>query len=244
MDTIIAQQAFQLRGSLFTLSALQLFDPDLKAIDKQLRELVYQAPKFFQHAPIVIDLDKLAEYDEEIDFAGIVKTLRKHKLIPVGVRGGTPKQLATAAEKYHLAILSQSKNDGPSLAAQQTKSTTVRIKQAAPQIIKAEGKIITHAVRSGQQEYAKDGDLIVIGPVSPGAELLADGNIHVYGPLRGRALAGINGNETARIFCRKMQAELVSIAGHYILNENMTLDDPERAKQIFWHNDKLTITNL
>jgi septum site-determining protein MinC len=76
-------------------------------------------------------------------------------------------------------------------------------------------------VRSGQQIYAKGCDLIVLGPISQGAELLSDGHIHVYGPLRGRALAGINGNKEAHIFCHSLEAELISIAGHYKLSEDI-----------------------
>jgi len=85
-------------------------------------------------------------------------------------------------------------------------------------------KIITSPVRGGQQIYAQGSDLVVISSVSPGAELLADGNIHVYGPMRGRVLAGVKGDTKARIFCQQMSAELVSIAGHYKVSEDLRRD--------------------
>ena len=85
-------------------------------------------------------------------------------------------------------------------------------------------RVITTPVRGGQQIYAQGGDLVVVSSVSPGAELLADGNIHVYGPMRGRALAGVKGDSKARIFCQQMSAELLSIAGHYKVSEDLRRD--------------------
>ena len=105
-------------------------------------------------------------------------------------------------------------------------------------------KIIYQPVRSGQQIYAKGGDLIIIGSVSAGAECLADGNIHIYGALRGRALAGILGNEQAHIFCSSLEAELVSIAGHYMVSENLKEDYWQRSSDVFIKDNSLTIGSL
>jgi septum site-determining protein MinC len=105
-------------------------------------------------------------------------------------------------------------------------------------------KIIYQPVRSGQQIYAKGGDLIILAAVSPGAEILADGNIHVYGALRGRALAGVRGDTRARIFCHSLEAELVSIAGHYKISEDLQKSGWKTASQIGLIEDKLTITPL
>jgi septum site-determining protein MinC len=106
-------------------------------------------------------------------------------------------------------------------------------------------KIITSPVRGGQQIYAQGCDLIVLAPVSAGAELLADGNIHVYGPMRGRALAGIKGNGAARIFCQQMGAELLSIAGQYKVAEDLRRDPLwGEAVHVSLSGDVLNITRL
>ncbi len=105
-------------------------------------------------------------------------------------------------------------------------------------------KIISTPVRSGQQIYAAGGDLIVLAPVSAGAELLADGNIHVYGPLRGRALAGVKGNTQARVFCQSQEAELISIAGCFMVDEDLRSDHWKQAVQVTLKQEKLTIQSL
>ncbi len=101
--------------------------------------------------------------------------------------------------------------------------------------------LIKEPVRSGKRIYARNGDLIVLAPVSPGAELLADGHIHIYNTLRGRALAGLNGDTSARIFCQCLQAELVSIAGLYRLAEDIEKSVLTKSVQIFLEADRLRI---
>jgi septum site-determining protein MinC len=116
-------------------------------------------------------------------------------------------------------------------------------KPAEPEV--RPSKIITSPVRGGQQVYAQGGDLIVLAPVSSGAELLADGNIHVYAPMRGRALAGIKGNTAARIFCQQLGAELLSIAGQYKVSEDLRRDPLwGEAIQVSLSGDVLNITRL
>jgi len=103
---------------------------------------------------------------------------------------------------------------------------------------------INRPVRSGQQIYARDTDLIVMGPIGPGAEVIADNNIHVYGPLRGRALCGVSGNTSTRIFCQSLEAELVSVAGNYRLLEEIPEDLRGKPAQIWLDDDKLSIEPL
>jgi septum site-determining protein MinC len=105
------------------------------------------------------------------------------------------------------------------------------------------GRIVEQPVRSGQQVYARGGDLVVLASVSPGAEVLADGNIHVYGTLRGRALAGVQGNREVRIFCRSLRAELISIAGQYQLSEHMG-GGTEGPVQVYLEDEALCIAPL
>ena len=234
--TSTQQTPFQMRGSLFTLSVMQLQNANLSDISRELKAVIRQAPKFFAGAPIVIDCEHVTD---AIDFPGLSQVLREHGLIPVGIRNGDSNQ-HEAARNANLAVLSSVKTEEPTLATRQKKSSS-----EAPALRPATHNVmVTKPVRSGQQVYAKQGDLVVIGQVSHGAELLADGNIHVYGPLRGRALAGINGNTKARIFCQHMEAELVSIAGRYIVSESLKNQTVDQAQQIFLQDGKLAFAPL
>ena len=104
--------------------------------------------------------------------------------------------------------------------------------------------LVDRPVRSGQQVYARDTDLVVVGQVGPGAEVIADNNIHVYGPLRGRALCGVSGNTEARIFCQSLEAELVSVAGNFRMLETVPEDLRGRPAKIFLDNERLSIEPL
>jgi septum site-determining protein MinC len=104
--------------------------------------------------------------------------------------------------------------------------------------------VITQPVRSGRQVYAHQGDLVVLATASPGAELLADGHIHVYGPLRGRALAGVSGDTRARIFCRSLEAELVSVAGYWRVRDDIPEDLIGKPVQIFLEDERVMIEPL
>lgn len=121
---------------------------------------------------------------------------------------------------------------------------TVEPKSQPVETKSQETRIIYQPVRSGQQVYAQNGDLIVLAQVSAGAEILADGNIHVYGPLRGRALAGVKGNTKARIFCHSLEAELVSIAGQYKISEDLQNGNWKKAAQIHLEDETLTVKAL
>lgn len=231
---------FQLKGSLFTLTVLLLAADNQDAFYAQLEAMVAQAPKFFRNAPIVIDLHKLTAQNTLLDLSWYVQQLRQFSLIPVGIRGGSAEQQALALEAG-LAILPEAKSESPPAAAKSSQASAGA--RPVPQA-KQTSKVIAQQVRSGQQIYAKGGDLIVLAPVSPGAELLADGHIHVYGPLRGRALAGISGDQSARIFCQSLEAELVSIAGNYWVKEDLKNTNEHAALQIYLEDDRLKIHYL
>ena len=223
---------FELKGSLFTLTVLRLFQADRAAIERHLTEKVKQAPSFFNNTPVVIDLESLADSKESVEFKGLHELLRGYGMVPVGVRNGSPKQNA-AARLAGLPVLPESRVGGgpkkPELPEPPPPSRT---------------RVIAHSVRSGQEIYIADGDLIVLGAVSDGADVAADGNIHVYGPLRGRALAGFKGNSETWIFCKSLEARLVSIAGRYQTYDQ--LEEPQRGKavQIHLQEDRLIIQPL
>jgi septum site-determining protein MinC len=234
---------FQLKGSLFTLTVLHLLKFDLTALQEQLVQAIKQAPKFFQQMPIVIDLQKLANTESDVDLPALINCLRTQGLIPLGVRGGNPAQQQAALE-INLAVFPATKTEPLEVTPQTNKIVTSPAPARPATPVSQTTKIITQPVRSGQQIYARQTDLIVLAPVSAGAELIADGNIHVYGPLRGRALAGVSGNEEARIFCQSLEAGLIAIAGHYWVNEDLQNKPVKENVQIYLENDRLQISEL
>ncbi|MCP3852017.1 MAG: septum site-determining protein MinC [Gammaproteobacteria bacterium] len=231
---------FELKGSLFTLTVLQLFEDDLSLLEVQLKERIKMAPGFFNHTPLVIDLHKLSTDNLKLDFFDLRELLLSLSIIPVGVKGAD-KSLHTQLEAAGMAILAEAKTH------RQKEPPVINPKPEAapaPAAQKKEPsnkptKIVKQTIRSGQQVYAPEGDLIIIGSVSTGAEILADGNIHIYGTLRGRALAGVKGNMKASIFCQSLQSELVSIAGIYLLSDDIQEDKIGASVQVYMEDEKL-----
>ncbi|MCW5700462.1 MAG: septum site-determining protein MinC, partial [Rhodospirillales bacterium] len=212
-----------LRGGTFTLLILRLTDPKDDNLYAALADRVSQAPSFFRHAPVVIDLRELAEAPP-MNIAEVGRRLRQHGLVPVGVQNGTTEQ-NKAAVNAGFSVLREG-SLAPISLDDDGGSPSVELRTIAPRAVErpAPGtntKVISQPVRGGQQVYAQGGDLIVMSSISPGAELLADGHIHVYGALRGRALAGVSGDTCARIFCHSLDADLVSIAGIWQVREDM-----------------------
>ena len=233
--------SFQLKGSLFTLSVLQLNAIDLEQIDADITAKIELAPKFFNHAPIVVDLTMVKTIDASC-FAALKLLLENHGLVPVGVRGACA-QLHEHIRAAGFAVFTDSTSVAkaePRDRAPQKKAEAEHRKTTAD----VGTRLITTPIRSGQQIYAQGGDLIVTAPVSPGAELLADGNIHVYGSLKGRALAGINGNTNARIFCSELDAELIAIAGHYKVLESTPAHLRKQNVQVLLREEQLSIESL
>lgn len=189
-----------LKGSSFTLSVLHLSDNQIEHTVQFLQEKVAQAPAFFADAPVVINVAKV---EGELDYPALKEGIQQAGLIPVGVTGCKDKRNQNLAAEAGFAVMSATNSPN----------------QAPVPIVPT--KIIRTPVRSGQQIYAKDGDLVILNHVSAGAEVIADGSIHIYGTLRGRAIAGASGQKEARIICHDLQAELISIAGHYWLSEQI-----------------------
>ncbi len=229
------QPVFQLKGSMLTLTTLELLDNNLAALDAQLTEKAAQAPDFFQNAPLILALDKRRP-GELPDLSELIAICRKHGLRTLAVRCEQEEELA-AANAINLPILPLSLARERAMPAQQPAAPK------EPELLPA--RIINTPVRSGQQIYAKNADLIVTASVSAGAELLADGHIHVYGAMRGRALAGIGGNTEARIFCQQLGAELVSIAGQYKIAEDLRrIPAWGGAAQIYLDSEQMHIIAL
>lgn len=203
--------AFEIKGRMATLSVMRLLTDDPRQILRQLDARLAQAPGFFTGMPFVLsaasDLDLGAEALQTL-----VDGLRKRDLLPVGVSGLSADRAAQAG----LGVIRNLDGERPGGEAS---DRAPRERTTEPRPVAA--RLVTQPVRSGQQIYARGGDLVVLAPVSAGAEVMADGHIHVYASLRGRALAGVQGSADARIFCQSIEAELVAIAGEYQLSEQM-----------------------
>lgn len=221
---------FELKGRMSTLTVLRLLDGDPGVVLAGVEERVAMAPAMFTGLPVAIDAGGLPTLPEESGLRRLADGLREQGLVPVALVGDIDRALAA---RVGLGVIAEP-GSGPRPAAEPAAETEA---EAAP----AAARVITQPVRSGQQVYARGGDLVVLASVSPGAEVLADGHVHIYGALNGRALAGVQGDETARIFCRRLNAELIAIAGRYQVSDGLSDDYLGRDVQIALRDDALTI---
>jgi septum site-determining protein MinC len=234
---------FQVRGRFFTAIVLQMARaPDATFFDA-VDTMLAQTPHFYANAPFVLDLDRAEDIGPSFDFIGLAREMRNRKVTLIGVQNGTIEQNKAALHAGLITLPSgtdvlpdnrkqntAAKEDDrpkPAMPTNENKnhkedgSKESRLRQAPVAYPSPNGTalLVTEPVRSGQQIFADRGDLVVVASVSPGAELIARGNIHVYGTLRGRALAGVHGDNAARIFCEALDAELLAIAGLYKLSD-------------------------
>lgn len=233
----------ELKGSSFTLSVLQLKTLDLDEIQIFLEEKCAQAPAFFEHAPLVIDIEELDPSD--FDFSGLKMRIAQAGFIPVGISGIKDAEIQKTVKNAGFAVMSKSKAPKkPEKEKPQQETTTHKVVTAVVEQPPRPAKIVTVPVRSGQQIYAKDSDLIILNHVSHGAEVIADGNIHIYGTLHGRAIAGASCQLDAQIFCQNLQAELVSINGDYWLDDNIPEQFKKKNARIWRQDEQLMISIL
>lgn len=209
-DSTVIPFAFELKDTSLPLVTVVLHQADAAVLADELQQRLGETPNFFGDDPVVIDLAPVREHAEPIAFADIVAALRAHRMRPSLVTGGSAQQMADALA----AGLAAAPDAVPS-----PKPRTVEVEVIREVPVHVPTLIVDKPLRSGQQAYAKGGDLIVHAAVNAGAEVLADGNIHVYGPLRGKAIAGSRGNTEARIFTTCLEPELIAIAGVYRTTE-------------------------
>jgi septum site-determining protein MinC len=242
-DLLDQDPVFQLKGSMLAITILELAHNDLERLDRQLADKVAQAPNFFQNIPLVLALDKLPEGEGSLDLVKLMELCRTHGLRTLAIRANREDDIA-AANALDLPVLPPSGAREKLVEPVEARKKAEKPEKPAEPAVKPT-KIVTTPVRGGQQIYAQGGDLVVLAPVSAGAELLADGNIHVYGPMRGRALAGVKGNTSARIFCQQMGAEMLSVAGQYKTAEDLRRDPLwGQSVQVSLSGDVLNITRL
>ena len=262
-------RAFEFKGRMLTLTVLNVLEEDLVAIDQQLGDKIAQAPEFFRNSPIVIDANEFAD----IDLQKVAEIIRTHEMVPVGLIGGNAKQEQTASDiglgvfpKIKAVASAKSEENKPEekkpqesksedqpeeKKAEAAEKETEKSEDLAcedlvpePQISKSPTMLIKQPVRSGQQIYAKGSDLVIMSSVGAGAEVLADGHIHIYGSLRGRALAGVQGDSEARIFCHNLDAELVSIAGQYKMSDDIPAEVKKGFVQVYLEDELMKIKQV
>ena len=228
--------AVEFKSSIFSVPVLSLASNNLILIQELLNEKVKLAPEFFKHSPVVVDLQEVNKKQLALDFEELAAVIREAGLFTIGIRSGNEIQQAQAI------ALDIPVNTAPTSDAKVGSKTKPIKAPADGEFIDSESTtvMITKPVRSGQRIYSH-GDLIVLAQVGAGAEILAEGNIHVYGSLRGRALAGVQGNTEARIFCSDLQAELISIAGNYKISDDIHGAISNTPVQIYLQKNTLVV---
>lgn len=246
------EQAGELKFGQVGIANLRVRTLDPARLATEMADRVQRGPKLFARAAVVIDFGGLSRCPDTADAKALVEALRGAGVIPVALAYGT-SAIETLSQEIGLPLLAKFRasyeRDGDAEPAPAPRKATAPEPAApapvAPPAPRGEpGLVHVHPVRSGQQVYAQDRDLTVCATVGAGAEVIADGSIHVYGALRGRALAGAGGLASARIFCREFHAELVAVAGHYKVLEEIPKELLGKAVQIWLENDKLRIEQL
>ena len=204
-------QLFEIKSAQLPLVTLLLKSTRINEVASELQQRYGHSPDFFAHDPLLIDLSPLRDKDEIPEWSYLLPLLRRYQLVPVAVKSGNPKQMQSA---LHAGLAHA---DEATVARTEIIDHVEPVVQA-PEVVPA--LIVDRPLRSGQQVYARGRDLVVLAVVNPGAEVIADGHIHVFAPLRGRAIAGARGYADARIFATSLEAELVSVAGVYRTSEN------------------------
>jgi len=234
------KKSIDIKGNMYTLMSIVLYDNDIDKIATQLKERVQQAPAFFKNTPVIVDFSPV-EINADYNFNKLFKVIRQLQLLPVAVRGVADElreKMQTAGVPI-VELASSAAQDENKDLDETTESEDLQVSKT-----RSSARIIEQPVRSGQQCVAKHGDLIILSQISQSAELIASGNIHVYGALRGRALCGVHGDTRARIFCASLEADLVSVAGHYKLLEELPAQVRNRPVQISLNDDQLLIEPL
>jgi septum site-determining protein MinC len=253
------EQAGELKIGQVGIANLRVRTLDVAQLVTEMRDRVQRAPKLFSRAAVIVDFGGLSRTPDVATARALVEGLREAGVLPVALAYGT-REIEELSVELGLPLLSKfraqyERGDGgvaePAPAATPARTKAVPAAEKAPAPVPASaavagepGMMQAAPVRSGQQVYAENRDLTVLSTVGAGAEAIADGSIHIYGALRGRALAGAQGNEKARIFCREFHAELVAVAGHYKVLEDIPKELRGKAVQVWLDNGQLRIAAL
>lgn len=247
-------QAGELKFGQVGIANLRVRTLDPAQLAAEMRERVQRAPNLFARAAVVLDFGGLSKAPSLDEAQALVDGLREAGVLPVALAYGT-REIDALSQQLGLPLLAKFRaqyertDDAPPAAPAPARQPEPARAAEPPRPAAASqgaspGLIQTAPVRSGQQVYAEQRDLTVLATVGAGAEVLADGSIHIYGALRGRALAGAQGNEGARIFCREFHAELVAVAGHYKVMEDIPAELRGKPVQVWLENGQLRLAAL
>ena len=251
------EQAGELKIGQVGIANLRIRTLDVDQLVREMRERVERAPKLFGRAAVIVDFGGLAQTPDQATARALIDGLRDAGVLPVALAYGTRDNdvlaealglpvLAKFRAQYERAEPAPAPAPAAAPAAREPAAAAPRAtaRAAAAEPPRAPGRMQKTAVRSGQQLYAEGCDLTVLSTVGAGAEVISDGSIHIYGTLRGRALAGAQGNADARIFCRQFHAELVAIAGHYKVLDDIPENLRGKAVQVWLENGQLKLETL
>ncbi|TDU24224.1 septum site-determining protein MinC [Panacagrimonas perspica] len=234
-----SRPALEFKGRMLSITRVRILDENPTAIEAQLKTFTRSLGEAAEGLPLLLDAES------PVGLKPILAAMRAVGVQPIAVVEGP---LSEAARECGLAILTRDMiSDGAPRASAPVESVRAAPAPAATPVAPAErrpARVVTEPIRSGQQIYAEASDLIVMTTVSPGAEVIADGCVHVYGPLRGRAIAGARGDVHARVFCRRMEAELMAVAGIYAVADQMKGALRGVAVQAYLKHGVLTIDKL
>lgn len=250
------EQAGELKIGQVGIANLRVRTLDVPRLVDEMRSRVQRAPKLFQRAAVVLDFGGLSQVPLASTVQALIDGLREAGVLPVAIAYGT-SETERLAESLGLPLLAKfraqyERAEGEAAAAAAPPAPKRQAPEPEPQPARAApaahagqpGLMHAAPVRSGQQVYADNRDLTVLSTVGAGAEVIADGSVHIYGPLRGRALAGAQGNDKARIFCREFHAELVAVAGHYKVLEDIPKELYGKAVQVWLEDGQLKLAAL
>ncbi len=250
--------AFKIKNANLPLFVLHALTPDMAQFKLQLEAHLAQMPDFFAGAPVALGLAAIAEADETPDFADLAAFMRQRGMAIAGVIGGSEAQ-RRAAQDCGLGLFPEARvarkpveppvveQPAPESVPEAPAATPEPPPEATPATSppRRPTLVIDKPVRTGQRIHAEGGDLVVLAIVNAGAELIADGDIHVYAPLRGRALAGARGDIAARIYAQCMEAELVSIAGYFqVFEDGIPAAQRSKPVQVFLDGERVALANL
>jgi len=256
------EPAGELKIGQVGIANLRVRTLDVARLSSEMADRVKRAPKLFARAAVIVDFGGLAATPDAATARALLDGLREAGVLPVALAWGSSDNEKLSVE-LGLPLLAkfraQYESTAPVGAASAASSSQKIAAEAAPTRVEARaeakapakpapggqpGLVQATPVRSGQQVYADNRDLTVLATVGAGAEVIADGSVHIYGALRGRALAGAQGNEKARIFCRAFHAELVAIAGNYKVLEDIPKELHGKAVQVWLEKEELKIAAL
>ena len=237
--------SFEIKSASLPLVSFVLKSADIKVVSQDLQTRLGDTPDFFDNDPVLVDLQHLDDQAGPLDLPALVQVLRSFRMNPVALRPNNAAHEA-AAILAGLFLTTEARTLAPNPATQEVVREVEVIREVVREVSSGgSAMVVDKPLRSGQHVYAKGRDLVMLAMVNPGAEIMADGHIHVYAPLRGKAIAGAKGDTSARIFANSLEAELLSIAGVYRTSDApLPKEVAGKSAQVWLAGDKLVMLAL